>query len=131
MTTDNTPHEPARPETVADRNVERLLGEAYKPEVPDPAFVRQIQETLAATARDLAPTRGQSPREPAAVASRGPRPGTFNWGRFYAAAAAVSGVALLWHAFNGQPEKRADVDDSRPTNKASPYHARSNGLTPQ
>src|SRR5262249_38273237 len=39
---------------VGDRNIERLLGEVYKPEVPDPAFARRLTEQVCAAAREVA-----------------------------------------------------------------------------
>jgi hypothetical protein len=45
------------PSSAGERNVERLLGQAYQPEVPDPAFVRRVEERLCAEAHDLAHLR--------------------------------------------------------------------------
>ncbi|MCE9555693.1 MAG: FecR domain-containing protein [Planctomycetes bacterium] len=57
---------------IADRNIERLLGEAYRPEEPDASFVAKVQESLqsaamrrrnsaGATSVDVPPLSGQWP----------------------------------------------------------------------
>src|SRR5689334_18638538 len=46
-----------RPDDVAEQNIRRLLGQAYRPEAPDPAFVRQLTDRLCDAARDAARTR--------------------------------------------------------------------------
>lgn len=57
---------------VADRNVERLLTTAYRPEVIDPGFIQETQDKLLAAARNLAEARKQSapPAAPARDYSR-------------------------------------------------------------
>ena len=50
---------------IADRNVERLLGTAYKPEPIDPAFVLETEEKLLAAARDERRTLQTSPADAA------------------------------------------------------------------
>src|SRR5262245_21731890 len=42
---------------IADRNLERLLGTAYKPEPADPVFVQTVEEYLVGVARELADQR--------------------------------------------------------------------------
>ena len=49
--------DPSRDPDVGDRNVERLLGAAYKPEDVDPEFARTLTGKLCAAARTLAATR--------------------------------------------------------------------------
>jgi tetratricopeptide (TPR) repeat protein len=130
MAADNSHQNLPGSETIADRNVERLLGEAYKPEAPDPDFIRSVQQCLAATARQLADARKQPGQAKPASPAR-PRPGTLNWGRFYAAAAGLCGVTVLWYLFSGGPGKRSTPDGSRPAHRASSWRGRSIGLSPQ
>ena len=52
------PNEPSRnpagDEKVADRNVQRLLTDAYRPEIPDPAFVEKTSAAMLAAAKQRA-----------------------------------------------------------------------------
>ena len=43
------------PTEVGELNLERLLGQAYRPEMPAPEFVLHIQEQMMATAQQMAP----------------------------------------------------------------------------
>ena len=86
MSEDQSPKQPTEPdEGVADRNVERLLAEAYRPEIPDPDFVERttaaMQATIAAT-----------PTEP-----RPPRPSSLSWRivRWTVAATLLVSVGVL------------------------------------
>jgi ferric-dicitrate binding protein FerR (iron transport regulator)/tetratricopeptide (TPR) repeat protein len=46
-----------RPHDIGDENVERLLGSAYRPENPDPAFLTQLNDRLQQVATELAARR--------------------------------------------------------------------------
>ncbi len=73
---------------VAERNMERLLGKAYKPEAPDPDFVRGVRERMRLAARQ---------RSQAAPA---PRRRRILWA---VAAAALVGLALFLSRFMPSP----------------------------
>jgi ferric-dicitrate binding protein FerR (iron transport regulator) len=56
MTDNHLPHDPApQAPDVVERNLERLLEKAYKPEVPDPEFARRVRDRLAAAGHERAP----------------------------------------------------------------------------
>ena len=38
---------------IGDSNVERLIGAAYKPELPDPAFVQTVSARMQAAAQAM------------------------------------------------------------------------------
>src|SRR5262245_2142238 len=78
---------------IADRNIERLLGVAYKPEPIDPAFLLETEEKLLAAARDERRTQQASPDDAAKLLRIRRRLG---WAM--AAAAAVLGVLLVQYA---------------------------------
>src|SRR5262245_34770486 len=85
---------------IADRNVERLLGVAYKPEPIDPAFLLETQEKLLAAARDERRTQQASPADTAKLLRIRRRMG---WAM--AAAAAVAGYLLASYAhWTPQPQ---------------------------
>jgi ferric-dicitrate binding protein FerR (iron transport regulator) len=100
MSTNHTPHDPAADESFCgDQNVQRLLGQAYKPEIPDPAFVRHIEDCLLATARELAQSRtGADPLEQAQL-----RHFRRRMSCVMGAAAAAACVALFLHAMQHRP----------------------------
>jgi hypothetical protein len=86
MTDSHLPQSPTpQAPDVAERNVERLLEKAYKPEAPDPAFVRRVGDRLAveASARAPQPRRRAvfrhllSPLAAAAAIRRRPTPPSF------------------------------------------------------
>src|SRR5690242_20160259 len=90
MTDNELPTTPASgPPDVAEQNMERLLGKAYKPEAPDPDFVRRVRDRLAAAARERAPSLPLPVRRP--VFSR-------RAVGILVAAAALAGLAFLIHA---------------------------------
>jgi ferric-dicitrate binding protein FerR (iron transport regulator) len=63
MTDNHLPHDPApQAPDVAERNLERLLEKAYKPEVPDPEFAQRVRDRLAAAGRERAPATVPLPR---------------------------------------------------------------------
>jgi ferric-dicitrate binding protein FerR (iron transport regulator) len=103
MALDPTPPDAAK-EPIADRNVERLLGGAYRPEALDPDFVESVQQCLLTTARKLARDRAAVP--PPAGPSPTRRRGSWVWARAYGIAAALVGVALLYHLLNYEPSNR-------------------------
>src|SRR5262245_14142784 len=78
---------------IADRNIERLLGVAYKPEPIDPAFLLETEEKLLAAARDERRTQQSSPADTAKLRRIRRRMG---W--VMAAAAAVTGYLLASYA---------------------------------
>ncbi len=82
-TPENLGPAPERPD-VGDRNVERLLGQAYRPELPDPDFVRRLTGRLCAAAREQA--RGSA---------AGAEPVPFLRRRFRALAAVAALAALV------------------------------------
>jgi ferric-dicitrate binding protein FerR (iron transport regulator) len=98
-----------QPHDIGDQNVERLVGAAYKPEQPDPAFVNQLHARLQAAARAMVPAR-VAPR-PAPEAERLDRlRRRLGWAM--AAAAAVVGVGLLVYALERPARnQRAQVPD--------------------
>jgi hypothetical protein len=55
---------------VTEQNIQRLLDQAYRPEAPDPGFVRRLTDRLCATARDAAQTRPTLRAREAVHASR-------------------------------------------------------------
>src|SRR5205823_2681500 len=86
------PELPPESEPVADQNVERLIQHCYRPESPDPEFVRRVERRLLAIAR-------QNQR---ADASAGPtwlrRPAVRLLLATAAVAAAVLAAVMLWPA---------------------------------
>src|SRR5581483_1676126 len=63
MTDNHLPHDPApQAPDVTERNLERLLEKAYKPEVPDAEFAGRVRDRLAAAARERAPATVPLPR---------------------------------------------------------------------
>jgi ferric-dicitrate binding protein FerR (iron transport regulator)/tetratricopeptide (TPR) repeat protein len=90
---------------IGDSNVERLIGAAYKPELPDPKFVQTVSARMQAaaqamTARAPAPT----PREEQLRTTRR----RLGWAM--ATAAAAAGIVLALHALD-RPTK---VNKDRP-----------------
>src|SRR5262245_54240513 len=77
------PHD--QPADVGERNVERLLDTAYRPEIADPEFVRRTHARLLAEARTAAQARLKV-RTPSAARLR----------RFWALAAAAALAGLLF-----------------------------------
>ncbi|HEX5273241.1 MAG TPA: VIT domain-containing protein, partial [Gemmataceae bacterium] len=102
---------PQQAPDVTEQNLERLLGKAYKPEVPDPDFVRRVRDRLAAASRDQAP----------AVLSRRPFFGR-QFLNVLAAAAALAGLALLFNVLL-TPQTHVEPvawQDDRPKDVAPP-----------
>src|SRR6516165_3835668 len=98
MTDNHLPHDPApQAPDVVERNLERLLEKAYKPEVPDPEFARRVRDRLAAAGRERAPAtvplRRPSFRHRALIA--------------LAVAAAIAALAFLLNALT-TPTPRVD-----------------------
>src|SRR5260370_26000950 len=94
---------PESPSEVSDQNVERLLGQAYRPETPDPEFARKLTATLCATGQELAQSRARLslPRE------LGLRRTRRNLACLMGAAAALAACALFMHALQ-QPGDRPE-----------------------
>src|SRR5262245_39077409 len=106
----------ALPPDVADRNVERLLDKAYKPEMPDPEFIQQTHARLQAVAED-------APRGRAVAGSTGPscpRTVARRLACVLAAAAIFAPLAVGLH-LAGQREK-PPADDGTNTTQV-PGHA--------
>jgi hypothetical protein len=98
MTDNHLPQDPApQAPDVVERNLERLLEKAYKPEVPDPEFARRVRDRLAAAGRERAPAtvplRRPSFRHRALIA--------------LAVAAAIAALAFLLNALT-TPTPRVD-----------------------
>jgi ferric-dicitrate binding protein FerR (iron transport regulator)/tetratricopeptide (TPR) repeat protein len=91
MSTTDHENDDRRPGDVTEQNIHRLLGQAYRPEAPDPAFVRQLTDRLRAATRDAVRTR-QILRTADAV-----RAGRRHRRRALAAAAALILVAFGLH----------------------------------
>ncbi len=68
-TNETNPDRPAGPEQIGDQNVERLLGKAYRPEVPEPEFVRRVEGLLLSAACERA-SRRETPDLRETIASR-------------------------------------------------------------
>ena len=77
---------------IADRNVERLLGVAYKPEPIDPAFLLETEEKLRAAAEHAAAAQPPAPADAAKVLRIRRR---LSWAM--AAAAALAVCAISWY----------------------------------
>ncbi len=124
MTTDHSPQDPTpQPSQLGDQNVERLLGHAYRPEVPDAAFAQRVTERLCVLAQELAQTRAQA---------AGPQPAQLDrlrWrlGLAMSAAAALAGIALSWHALHYQPSGSGPAEREH----RSPGLAELDRLTPR
>jgi len=85
---------------IADRNVERLLGAAYRPEPIDPAFVLETEEKLLCGARAEAAIHQVSSAEVARLMRiRG------RMSLAMAAAAAVAAFLVGWYASSGPRER--------------------------
>jgi hypothetical protein len=85
MTLDDLPVDPSPDENrIAEQNVARLLGKAYQPEVPDPAFAQRVVARMHAAARE----RGTGP------AAGPPRWSRTRQGLAWAAVAAAAAVTL-------------------------------------
>src|SRR5262249_34336790 len=121
----NEPHLPDDLENISrhgDQNVERLLGQAYRPEEPDPAFVLRLEENLLATARELAVRR--TPTAPALTTQQLRR--RLAW--VMSTAAALALIALVWHALYYEPGRRSSAGQP-PLLDANYRYAGPEGLT--
>ncbi len=98
-------NENPQPADVADRNVERLLTQAYQPEAPSPGFVARLEERLLATARTAAHreilpmAKHDQPADPRLQRVR------WRLAAVMAAAATVACVALVMHAIQSRSER--------------------------
>src|SRR5262245_27246848 len=77
---------------IADQNVERLLGVAYKPEPIDPAFLVETEEKLLAAGQHAAATEAPTQADSAKLLRIRRR---LSWAM--AAAAAVAVCAIGWY----------------------------------
>src|SRR5262245_12890856 len=117
---------------VGDRNIERLLETAYRPEAVDPDFAAGLTEQLCSAAADLADTRPAD--HPPADAARW-RPVRRRLGALMAVAAGLAGVALVFHARQPRPEGPERPAEAAPVVEGYPAGARPGeapvGLTPR
>jgi ferric-dicitrate binding protein FerR (iron transport regulator) len=90
------PHDPLHPD-VADHNVERLIEASYKPEVPDPAFVRQLEDLLCATAQANTPSKVPAKVLPIRPSAPGTSRRRLGWSLALAASIAVAVAG--WYLF--------------------------------
>src|SRR5437764_1203804 len=86
----SAPELPPESEPVADQNVERLIQHCYRPETPDPDFVRRVERRLLAVARRQRPA--DAPAGPAWLR----RPAARLLLATAAVAAAVLAAVLFW-----------------------------------
>jgi ferric-dicitrate binding protein FerR (iron transport regulator) len=100
---------PMQPHDIGDKNVERLVGASYKPELPEPGFVQQLHARMQAAAQQMAKATPQS-SEAARLLKLRRRLG---WSM--AAAAAVAGVALVLYALDRpEPMRYSLAEDTGP-----------------
>src|SRR5262245_38934203 len=98
MNINDIPHDPTGDiPDVGDQNVERLLSQVYRPEMPDPAFIRRVEECVRATAQERAHPRSAPP--PFRSVSR-----RFAWVLPVAAGVAILALALQFLPNGKQPE---------------------------
>src|SRR5438105_14822297 len=88
----SAPELPPEPDPVADQNVERLIQHCYRPESPDPDFVRRVERRLLAIAGKK--QRADAPADPTWLR----RPAARLLLATAAIAAAVLAAVLLWPA---------------------------------
>ena len=60
---DTTQNQPDPSADIGDRNVERLLGTAYKPEAPDVEFVKRVQSLMCSAAVEQASQHAKTDRK--------------------------------------------------------------------
>jgi hypothetical protein len=111
MNSQNLPDDVREPNDVAERNLRRLLGRAYRPDAPDAAFARQLTAHLCAAAREAAHGRRPGLAPEALRASRRQR----LWA--LAAAASLAGLAFGLHALLGPPTITPRPDDGHSLSK--------------
>ncbi|NQU24027.1 MAG: FecR domain-containing protein [Candidatus Nealsonbacteria bacterium] len=115
MNTNEPSRTPAdRDEKVAERNVQRLLTDAYRPEMPDPAFVEKASAAMLAAAKQRAAAPAAAPTSTAAGILLG----------WLVAASLLVGVGLLLggilrHSTPGRPT-RETVESTPPSPPAAP-----------
>src|SRR5688572_22228778 len=99
---------------IADHNIERLLGHAYKPEPIDPAFLLETEEKLLTAARTAAHAPQPVPADPKILRLRR----RMSWAMV--AAAAVVGFMLVRYAqWTPEPRER-QIGTSFHASKAKP-----------
>jgi ferric-dicitrate binding protein FerR (iron transport regulator) len=104
---------------IAEKNIERLLGAAYKPETPDAAFAQTVTEYLCSVGKELAekkPGQAQSDAHRYRALRR-----RLGWGM--AAAACVAICALVIYARN-KPGKRLEPDSLAASRSEKPVRER-------
>src|SRR5262249_19709811 len=93
--------------TPFEHNLQRLLHDVYQPEVPDPAFVAELEERLRSTAQERAAVQASERR-----VGRGR--GWLGWAMPVAAVAAVVGLIIYarrpWPRREAPPLQRVDPD---------------------
>ena len=86
---------------IAEQNIERLLGAAYRPETPDPVFAQAVTEYLCSVGKELAEKQpGKSGSDAHRYRALRRRLG---WGMAAAACVAICGLVI--YARN-RPDKR-------------------------
>ncbi|HEV3204606.1 MAG TPA: VIT domain-containing protein, partial [Gemmataceae bacterium] len=123
MTTNDHPHE-SSPD-IGDQNVERLVGQVYKPENPDPEFVRRVEERVLAAAREIAHSRTAGKYSPASARdvagkvdpNRRPSGTTrrLGWVLQMAAALAILIIALQFlprHDLPSTPQSKIEAEEN-------------------
>jgi hypothetical protein len=90
---------------IAEQNIERLLGAAYKPETPDPVFAQTVTEYLCSVGKELAEKQssksGSDAHRYRALRRR------LGWGMAAAACVAICGLVIYAH---NRPGKRIVQD---------------------
>ncbi len=126
MLPDNTPPDLS---DIGERNVERLLGAAYRPEDPDPQFARELTARLCATARAGSTRPGPQPRPD----DERWRPVRWRLGWAMTLAACLAAVALVFYAVQRSAEvtssPSAQIDEPKEMPFAMPAVHTGNELT--
>ncbi|MFO0966600.1 MAG: FecR family protein [Gemmataceae bacterium] len=119
---------------IADKNIERLVTAAYRPEALDPGFVKETEDKLRVCARELAQARQQTDPLSAPAPAPALRRLRARLGWAMTAAAVLACVYLLHRAASPrattipEPERRFSVGDTRTTTLEKTTRAR---LTPK
>src|SRR5437660_1084855 len=111
MNTNHLPNDlPAEESSCGQQNIQQLVQEAYQPELPDPAFVRRVEESLYEVAREFARRQTLSPEQVTRLSGFRRR---MAW--VMAAAATVAALSLIWqvrHHPVSAPSARIRLDPS-------------------
>jgi tetratricopeptide (TPR) repeat protein len=122
---------------IGAHNVERLVGEAYLPETPDPDFVRRVEASLCASARELASARARAPHASASSDEPPSREGRLvlrrlAWVLQAAAALLILTATLHFWPRRSQGPELPSHDGADLTGRAeTPQRPTDRGLTPR